>query len=45
MCKVATIVINYVIWDKHASPPGLVALSICLVGGTFYQQAPMRPKA
>ena len=44
MCKVATVVINCLIWDKHASPEGLLALSICLAAGTMYQQAPMRAK-
>lgn len=38
----ATIVINFLIWNKHAKPLGLMALSVCLAGGTFYQQAPMR---
>lgn len=32
MCKIATVVINCVIWDKHASPMGLIALSIWYVG-------------
>jgi hypothetical protein len=30
------------IWDQHAPPLGIASLSICLVGGVFYQQAPMR---
>lgn len=42
MCKIATVVINCIIWDKHASAMGLVALSICLFAGSFYKQAPYR---
>lgn len=42
MCKIATVVINCTIWDKHASFMGLAALGICLVAGSFYQQAPYR---
>jgi hypothetical protein len=30
------------IWDKHATPLGIVALIVCLLGGCFYKQAPMR---
>mmetsp|Transcript_22387 Transcript_22387/g.26978 ORF Transcript_22387/g.26978 Transcript_22387/m.26978 type:complete len:328 (+) Transcript_22387:238-1221(+) len=44
MCKIATVVINLLIWDKHASPSGLAALSVCLAGGCVYQQSPMRSK-
>jgi len=42
MCKIATVIINCLIWDKHASPEGLVALFVCLFSGMAYQQAPMR---
>merc|ERR1719408_1150636 len=28
-CKIITIVLNVLIWDKHASIPGLCALGIC----------------
>uniref|UniRef100_A0A061R5V7 Sugar phosphate transporter domain-containing protein n=1 Tax=Tetraselmis sp. GSL018 TaxID=582737 RepID=A0A061R5V7_9CHLO len=42
ICKVATIIINCMIWEKHASSVGLAFLSLCLVAGSFYQQAPMR---
>jgi hypothetical protein len=41
-CKIATVVINCLIWDKHASFEGLVALFVCLFSGMAYQQAPMR---
>jgi len=40
--KFITILLNVFIWDKHASPLGILALVLCLVGGSFYQQAPMR---
>jgi hypothetical protein len=42
MCKIATVVINCLIWDKHASFEGLVALFVCLFSGMAYQQAPLR---
>ena len=42
MCKIGTVVINQVIWDKHASANGLAALLVCLLAGTFYKQAPRR---
>mmetsp|Transcript_47761 Transcript_47761/g.91320 ORF Transcript_47761/g.91320 Transcript_47761/m.91320 type:complete len:328 (-) Transcript_47761:646-1629(-) len=42
VCKIATVVVNLLIWDKHASPAGLAALSVCLFAGSIYQQAPMR---
>ena len=40
--KFATIVLNVLIWDKHASPGGLAAISVCLLAGSFYRQSPMR---
>jgi hypothetical protein len=30
------------IWDKHASASGIGALCLCLLGGSLYQQAPLR---
>mmetsp|Transcript_12815 Transcript_12815/g.34955 ORF Transcript_12815/g.34955 Transcript_12815/m.34955 type:complete len:347 (-) Transcript_12815:719-1759(-) len=42
MCKIATVMINYMIWDKHANSQGMAFLLICVVAGTFYQQAPKR---
>lgn len=41
--KFITILLNVFIWDKHASPLGIMALVLCLIGGSFYKQAPMRP--
>jgi GDP-mannose transporter len=42
MCKIATVVINCLIWDKHASFAGLAALFICLFAGLGYEQSPLR---
>ena len=30
------------IWDKHASSAGIGALCLCLLGGSLYQQAPLK---
>ncbi|KAG6497255.1 hypothetical protein ZIOFF_045149 [Zingiber officinale] len=37
--KFLTVAINVLIWDKHASPLGLVCLLLTLVGGILYQQS------
>ncbi|KAL6592381.1 hypothetical protein ACP70R_006605 [Stipagrostis hirtigluma subsp. patula] len=37
--KFLTVVINVMIWDKHASPFGLVCLLFTIVGGILYQQS------
>jgi len=42
MCKISTVVINCLMWDKHASFWGLVALFVCLFAGLAYEQAPLR---
>ena len=42
MCKIGTVIINCMIWDKHASMEGLIALFICIFSGLFYQQSPLR---
>jgi len=42
MNKMLTITINVLIWDNHASGYGIFSLSVCLVGGSLYQQAPPR---
>lgn len=42
MNKCLTVMANCLIWDQHASPTGIACLSLCLVGGVFYRQAPMR---
>jgi len=43
--KVLTVLLNVVVWDKHASPLGTFFLLLCLVGGALYQQAPLRAGA
>ena len=40
--KFLTVLLNVIIWDKHASPMGLFAVCVCLLSGTLYQQAPRR---
>ena len=40
--KFLTVLLNVLIWDKHSSPWGLFAVCMCLLAGTFYQQAPRR---
>ena len=42
VCKVITVIINVVIWDKHATREGLCWLFMCLVAAAFYQQSPVR---
>ena len=42
LCKIATVVVNCLMWDKHASAQGLSALFVCLFAGMGYQQAPLR---
>jgi GDP-mannose transporter len=43
--KFLTVLLNVFIWDKHSSPTGLFAVCLCLLAGTFYQQAPRRDEA
>jgi GDP-mannose transporter len=42
--KCLTILLNCLIWDQHAAPGGLLGLCLCLVGGSLYQQSPLRMK-
>ncbi|GMH20536.1 hypothetical protein Nepgr_022377 [Nepenthes gracilis] len=37
--KFLTVVINVMIWDKHASPFGLVCLLLTIAGGVLFQQS------
>ncbi|KAK0595570.1 hypothetical protein LWI29_007976 [Acer saccharum] len=37
--KLLTVVINFVIWDKHSTFVGTVGLLICMIGGVMYQQS------
>ncbi|KAJ0089898.1 hypothetical protein Patl1_13157 [Pistacia atlantica] len=41
--KFLTVVINVLIWDKHASPFGLVCLLLTIAGGVLYQQSVTGP--
>nr|ACG35595.1 hypothetical protein [Zea mays] len=43
--KLLTVVINLLIWDKHASFVGTIGLLICMSGGVLYQQSTTKPKA
>lgn len=45
ICKFLSVLLNVVVWDKHATPPGLFSLVLCLVCGYFYEQAPVRGDA
>lgn len=40
--KFLTILLNVLLWDKHSTPFGLMSVCLCLAGGFFYQQAPLR---
>lgn len=42
--KFVTVLLNVMIWDKHSTGFGIVAVSICLIAGVFYEQAPKRPE-
>jgi len=45
MNKMLTVTVNVLIWDKHATPMGIGALCVCLLGGSLYQQPPLRKDA
>lgn len=40
--KCLTVLVNLMIWDQHATPLGIASLFLCIVGGSFYRQAPMK---
>lgn len=42
LCKIASVLLNIFIWDKHANAIGITALCICIFAGTFYQQSGKR---
>ncbi|KAK4791059.1 hypothetical protein SAY86_031472 [Trapa natans] len=42
--KFLTVVINVFIWDKHASPFGIVCLCFTIIGGVMYQQSVTVPR-
>lgn len=43
--KFLTVLLNVMIWDKHASALGLISVVLALLAGVFYQQAPRRDEA
>ena len=44
VCKILSVVINYFMWDKHASVTGLASLGFCIISALFYEQSPSRSK-
>jgi len=44
-CKFISVLINVMIWEKHASPLGMAWVCICLLASSAYQQAPYRSQA
>ena len=42
VCKLATILINHLVWDKHASGAGTLSVIFCIVSSAIYRQAPLR---
>jgi len=40
--KCMTVIVNLMIWDQHAPPIGIASLFLCIIGGSFYQQAPLK---
>lgn len=42
VCKLGSVLLNLAIWEHHGSPIQLFFLTMGLVGGSLFQQAPMR---
>jgi GDP-mannose transporter len=42
VCKILTVIINLLIWDRHAGLEGMAMLLVCVLAGAFYQQAQKR---
>jgi len=42
--KIATVLLNTLMWDKHAPMGAIFGLMVCIGGSTLYQQPPMRKK-
>ena len=40
--KFLTLFFNVILWEKHSSPMGMLAVCLCLLAGSLYQQAPLR---
>lgn len=45
VCKILSVLMNYFMWDQHASHSGIGALLFCVLSATLYQQAPLRKEA
>ena len=45
MNKMLTVAMNVLVWDNHASTAGIASLGVCILGGSLYQQAPLRDTA
>lgn len=43
-CKIITIVLNLLIWNRHASARGLFALGVCLLCASLFRDGPPPPK-
>ncbi len=43
--KFLTVLLNVLVWDKHSTPFGIFSVCVCLLAGSFYQQAPKREEA
>lgn len=41
-CKMISILLNILIWEKHASQRGISWLVLCLISSSLYHQAPLR---
>lgn len=41
-CKILSVAINVLLWDKHASQLGISFLGLCLMGSVTYTQSPLR---
>lgn len=40
--KFLTVLLNVLVWDKHSTGFGIFSVCVCLLAGSFYQQAPKR---
>jgi len=44
-CKFISVLLNGLIWDKHATACGIGCLTVCLISSLLYRQAPLREPA
>merc|ERR1711924_61637 len=42
--KLISVLLNVMIWDKHATPTGICWLVVCIFSSSFYRQAPLRKR-